>query len=152
MSVRLYGEELRTSLAIAQPMVCNRDQTLHGVRLHLIRIGSVSGSVFVGFYNDSGTLLKTSSSRLISTIGTPPGDCFQFVPFDLDVICAAGERYWVKLGCSSYTFSESAHVAWVYEYEFGANKYCTRTIFGPNDAPLDVEMWETKLITKGTYP
>ena len=151
MSALLYAEPLVSCLFLSQRLVCQRNQEVIGVRLHLARVGAPTGNLFVSVYDESDVLLKTSPNVDLTDLGEAGEDWFGFVPFDLGLICAADSEYKFALGFSSYTFAEANHVAWLREWGFGANKY-RDTVSTTVMAPLDLEVWDNKLITKGTYP
>lgn len=142
------------SLEVRQLMrVLTEPKMIKGIRVNLIRVGSPAGSVFAQLQTAGGVEMISSDSRTISSLGSG-NNWMGLVPFDLEAGLLANTNYFFSLGISGYTYSEAAHLAWAVDwgYDDEGKNPGFYTPYGVDDAPLDIEIWEKKLITKGTYP
>ena len=143
----LQVHELVTTLS-QKLTVGSEEVRISAIRPHLLRWLSPAGSLYLEVRDASNALVATSETIAISSL--PAGNYLHgYIRFLVDCILAANSTYSVVLNSSGYTFSESAWIGWCTDFDL--RKYDI-ALTEEEDGFLDVEMWETNLITKGTYP
>lgn len=124
--------------------------TIRAVRPHLYISLPQASSIYVQILNSGGTVVATSETVTVASI-TAQNYFHGYVRFYIDAILAAATNYTFRLQVTGYSYSEESFIGWCSDYDL--RKYSLG--FTPSNAwddPLDMEIWEQKLITRGTYP
>lgn len=135
--MKLVVHELSSTLE--QELLSDKNTILESVRPHLYRHGHPDGSLQIEVLDDSDTVIGTSNSVPISTIGSQ--DYFHgYVRFDVNAGLKRDQFYKFRLLTSGYTFSESAYIGWCGDYDL--KKYPYSSPVEPIHSPLDLELYE----------
>lgn len=130
----------------------DRDVRVGALRPHLLKFLAPAGSLYMEIRKTDTTLISTSSVVTIAAITADTGNYFHgYVAFPIYCTLARDTSYDFILASTGYTFAEAAWIGWCNDFDL--QKY-DRDYTPANfeDCPLDIEVWEHKLITKGTYP
>jgi hypothetical protein len=140
--------ELRTSL-YQEFTVTGRDREIYALRPHLAKYGSPAGTFYMEVQDSSGQVIATSESFTASQIlpdnGTYPHGYQRFL-----ISCAlkVGRVIRVALKASGYTFSESAYIGWLNDYDLRSNAI-SYTPASDLEAPLDVQFADVEHFQRG---
>jgi hypothetical protein len=137
--MKLIVHELKAA-GLSQTVVAPRNMILSAIRPHIYRHNLPTGTLAIEVRDALNTLIATSESITISTIGTK-AFFHGYVRFLVDAYLKKGQSYSLKLVGTGYSFSEPAYVGWCNGYDLG--KYDSTTV--PADiyqSPLDLEIWE----------
>jgi hypothetical protein len=125
----------------------HHNKQLVTLRPHLYRHGSPAGTVTLQIQDNAGSVLASSNTRSIASIGT--GTYWHgYANFDVSFMLAKSTTYRVAIVASSYTFSPTAYVGWCGGYDLGKypHSYTTGSKF---DYPLDLEIFTRQQVKKG---
>jgi hypothetical protein len=124
--------------------------TVRAVRPHLYIALPQASSLTMQILNSGATVIATSETVTVASITT--ANYFHgYVRFYIDAILAAETNYTFRLQASGYTYSDSSFVGWCSDFDLRKYSLGFSPLIAAED-PLDMEIWEQKLITRGTYP
>lgn len=132
--------------------VGSRDLPLYAIRPHLYKHLAPAGSLYLEVQDANERKIKVSETLAISAIGS--GNYWHgYVRFLIDLSLKANTQYYLALRSTGYTYGASAFVGWCNDFDSTKvpRGYSTPSSVGVN-APLDLELWTRRKITKGAYP
>lgn len=149
--MNLIVHELVTTLT-QRMTVGDNDVRLGAIRPHILKYGTPAGSLYMEVKNTSGTSLQTSETVTIASITAATNTYFHgYIKFLTYITLLKNTSYDFILTPTGYTFAESAYIGWCNDFDLQKydRDYTPADSF---DCPLDMELWEYKLITRGSYP
>jgi hypothetical protein len=153
--VNLVAHELTINSGIAALKqlltIGDEDVYLGGIRPHILKVGAPAGSLYLEVRTAADVLIQASETVTIASITAATGTYFHgYVRFAIPITLLKNTSYYVVMQSTGYTFAESAYIAWCNDFDL--RKYSTEYTANAATAALDMEMWEYKLITRGSYP
>lgn len=140
---KLFIKEIDGSQSF-QTITPTSNLIVEAFRPHIYRHNSPTGSLRIKVNDNNGKLIKQSSAVTISSIGTL-AFFHGLVKFDINVGLQKDQSYRIELvGEGGYTFSESAYIGWVNDFDLRR----VSASYSPNvdfNAALGMEIW-----TRGT--
>ncbi len=139
----LQVHELQTELK--QKIKATQHVDMYAVRLHLYRHNSPAGQLFVELRNANNKLVKTSEVINISSIPVTQAYFHGYIRFLISNSLKEDSQYYIALKSTGYTYSPSAFIGWVNDFDLRR----VRSNYAPNagiNAPLGIELWSNETI------
>jgi hypothetical protein len=152
--MRLIVHELTTNSgdgALKQLLtVGGSDVVLAAVRPHLLKYGVPAGSLYMEVRTAANVLISASAAVTIASITAVTNTyAHGYLRFDLPVTLLKNTSYYFALQSTGYAYSDTDYIGWCNDYDLFKYDFISSNAL---DRPLDIEMWEHKLVTRGSYP